>query len=130
MAVVWRRGSCGRADTTLSNHVYIRKDDEIGYIQTYTSMEESVMVSRKMSPKSLENLKMGAVARNQGKIRCQVTILPETKEWLSRGGNMSGRIDEMVRKILKGELVGNRKVEELEGEIKRLEAEVERLRSV
>ena len=85
------------------------------------------MVSRKVSPKSLENLKMGAVARNQGKIRCQITILPETKEWLASGGNLSGRVDEMVTKILKGELVGARKVEELEREVERLRAEVERL---
>jgi hypothetical protein len=49
-------------------------------------MEISDMTSRKINPKSLENLKMGAVARSQGKIRCQVTILPETKEWLSHGG--------------------------------------------
>jgi hypothetical protein len=90
-------------------------------------MERSGMVSRKVSPKSLENLKMGAVARNQGKIRCQITILPETKEWLANGGNLSGRIDEMVTKILKGELVGVRKVEELEREVERLRAEMERL---
>ncbi len=82
-----------------------------------------------MNPKSLENLKMGAVARNQGKIRCQVTILPETKEWLARGGNLSGRIDEMVKKILKGELVGIRKVEELEQEVVRLQAEISQLKN-
>ncbi len=88
------------------------------------------MVSRKMNPNSLENLKMGAVARNQGKIRCQVTLLPQTKEWLARGGgNLSGRIDELVTKVLKGELVGARKLEELQREIALLEAEVERLRS-
>ncbi len=87
------------------------------------------MVSRKMNPKSLENLKMGAITRNQGKIRCQITILPETKEWLARGGNLSGRIDELVKKVLKGELVGARKLEELQREIERLEAEVESLRS-
>ena len=85
------------------------------------------MVSRKVSPKSLENLKMGAATRNQGKIRCQITILPETKQWLGSGGNISGRIDEMVAKILKGELVGARKLEELHREVERLRAEVERL---
>jgi len=37
-----------------------------------------------------------------------VTILPETKEWLARGGNLSGRLDELVAKVLKGELVGDR----------------------
>lgn len=87
------------------------------------------MVRRKVNPKSLENLKMGAVTRNQGKIRCQVTILPETKEWLARGGNLSGRIDELVTKVLKGELVGFRKLEDMQREIERLEAEVMRLRS-
>ncbi len=85
------------------------------------------MVSRKVSPKSLENLKMGAIARNQGKIRCQITILPETKEWLASGGNLSGRIDELVSKVLKGELVGGRKLEQLEREVQWLRAEVERL---
>jgi hypothetical protein len=85
------------------------------------------MVSRKVNPKSLENLKMGAVARNQGKIRCQITILPETKEWLASGGNLSGRIDELVSKVLKGELVGGRKLEQLEREVQWLRAEVERL---
>jgi hypothetical protein len=60
------------------------------------------MGGRKMSPNSLENLKMGAIARNQGKVRCQVTILPETKQWLARSGNLSGRIDELVAKVLKG----------------------------
>lgn len=85
------------------------------------------MVSREMNSKSLENLRMGAVARNQGKIRCQITILPETKEWLASGGNLSGRIDELVSKVLKGELVGVRKLEELEQEVHRLRAEVERL---
>ncbi len=87
------------------------------------------MVGKKVNPKSLENLKMGSVARNQGKVRCQITILPQTKEWLAHGGNLSGRIDELVAKVLKGELVGARKLEELQREIARLEGEVERLRS-
>jgi hypothetical protein len=109
--------------------VYIWKDDELALIQSYTSMEGAVVAGREMNPNSLENLKMGAITRNQGKVRCQVTILPETKEWLARGGNLSGRIDEMVAKVLKGELVGVRKVEEMESEIVRLRAELERLKS-
>jgi len=56
--------------------------------------------------------------------------LPETKYWLARGGNLSGRIDELVAKVVKGELVGSRKFEEMHREVKRLEAEVERLRSI
>jgi len=117
-----------RTVVKLSNSVYIWIDDELALIQSYTSMEGAVMV-RKMNPNSLENLKAGAVARCQGKVRCQITILPETKEWLARGGNLSGRIDEMVAKVLKGELVGVRKMEEMESEIVRLRAELERLKS-
>ena len=63
------------------------------------------MKSRKMNPASLENLKAGAIARHKGKIKCSVTILPETKAWLERGGNVSARIDEIVAKIQSGELV-------------------------
>jgi hypothetical protein len=110
------------------NDVYIWKEAKLGYFQRYTLMESSDLAKRKMNPKSLENLKAGAVARNLGKIRCQVTILPETKEWLALGGNVSGRVDEMVTKILKGELVGASKLEELQREVTRLEAELKRLR--
>ena len=63
------------------------------------------MKSRKMNPASLENLKAGAIARRKGKIKCSVTILPETKVWLERGGNVSARIDEIVAKIQSGELI-------------------------
>jgi hypothetical protein len=40
------------------------------------------MTERKINQASLENLKLGAVARKKGKVRCTVTILPATKEWL------------------------------------------------
>ena len=63
------------------------------------------MGKRKVNPVSLENLKLGAIARNKGKIKCSVTLLPETKAWLERGGNISGRIDELVAKIMSGQLV-------------------------
>lgn len=79
-------------------------------------------MTKKVNPKSLENLKLGADSRRQGKIRCTVTILPQTKEWLSSGGNLSGRIDEVVARILAGQLVGIKKVEKLETEIRRLKA--------
>lgn len=62
------------------------------------------MTEREVSPASLENLKLGA-ARCKGKVRVTVTILPQTKEWLARGGNVSERIDELVRRIIAGELV-------------------------
>ena len=63
------------------------------------------MAKRKISQASLENLKLGSSARRKGKIRCTVTILPQTKEWLARGGNVSERIDQVVRRIIDGELV-------------------------
>jgi len=63
------------------------------------------MKERKINPASLENLKLGATARRKGKVRCTVTLLPETKAWLAKGGNVSERIDEIVRRILSGELV-------------------------
>ncbi|MCP6758788.1 MAG: hypothetical protein NHB32_08460 [Fischerella sp. CENA71] len=81
---------------------------------------------RKMNPKSLENLRLGAVSRKKGKVRVNVTILPETKQWLERSGNVSERIDDMVCKILKQELIGRHKLDtalqriaELENEIKK-----------
>lgn len=73
-----------------------------------------------MNPKSLENLKKGAESRRQDKVRCNVTIKPATKKWLAKGGNISGRIDEVVRRVLEGELVGVKKVRELEVEIEKL----------
>ena len=72
---------------------------------------------------------MGSVARNQGKVRCTVTILPETKKWLARGGNLSGRIDELVGKYLKGDLVGIRALREIEERCQELEARLNFLNS-
>lgn len=71
-------------------------------------MEVTSMAERKINRNSLENLKMGAIARNQGKLRVTLTILPETKRWLASGGNMSERLDDMVRKVLKGDVVFKR----------------------
>jgi hypothetical protein len=48
---------------------------------------------------------MGAIARRQGKKRVNVTLLPQTLQWLDRSGNRSEMIDEIVRRILKGDLV-------------------------
>ncbi len=72
---------------------------------------------------------MGAIARNENKVRSQVTIRPQTKKWLALGDNISGRIDELVAKILKSELVGVSKLKEFQRQMYRLQLEVERLRS-
>jgi hypothetical protein len=52
---------------------------------------------RKINPRSLENLKLGAKARTQGKVRFNCTLLPETVEWLQACGNASNTIDELVK---------------------------------
>ena len=82
------------------------------------------MSKKKMSQNSLDNLKMGSQARNQGKVKCNITILPETKEWLSRNGNLSGRIDELVGKYLRGDLVGSGSLREARERCKQLEAQL------
>lgn len=96
-------------------------------IQPCVLKESHSVTARKINPKSLENLKMGSVARNQGKVRCNVTILPETKAWLSKGGNLSARIDELVGKYLKGDLVGVRALREMEERCQELEARLNSL---
>lgn len=62
---------------------------------------------RKISERSLQNLKLGAKARYQGKIRQNVTILPVTLEWLRKGGNVSSRIDDLAAAAMSGELKSN-----------------------
>lgn len=51
---------------------------------------------RRINPRSLENLKLGAEARYQGKVRRNTTLLPETIEWLEGRGNVSEMIDQLV----------------------------------
>ena len=103
---------------------------------------------RFVADKSLENLKLGSQARDQGKIKCTFTLLPNTISWLKQGGNASGRIDEMVDKILSGALVNSnspspaltdalKKIADLEQALKRsqeqaaeLQAEVDRYRDL
>lgn len=59
---------------------------------------------RQMNERSLENLKLGAQARYQGKVRHNVSLLPETMEWLKKDGSASQRIDELVKAAKSGEL--------------------------
>jgi hypothetical protein len=60
------------------------------------------MNAKKMNPRSLANL--DPMNRSQGKMRCNFTILPETKEWLDTGldgkrRNASATIDELVKQV-------------------------------
>ena len=59
---------------------------------------------RQVSERSLENLKLGAESRRQGKVRHNFTILPETVQWLKCSGNASEAIDNLVSAALNQEL--------------------------
>lgn len=66
------------------------------------------MTERKVSQASLENLKLGAIARRKGKVRVTLSLLPTTIKWLKKhdaDGNMSKCVDEVVRRIVAEELV-------------------------
>lgn len=59
---------------------------------------------RQINPRSLENLKLGAEARNRDKIRRNTTLLPETVQWLEEHGNASFMIDTLVASAKSGAL--------------------------
>ena len=88
------------------------------------------MDKRTVNPKSLENLKLGAVSRRSGKERHAYTVLPTTHQWLSYGGNASHRLDELVGKIMRGELAGIERVRKLEREIADLKEQLHRRNKV
>lgn len=95
---------------------------------------------RKINPRSLENLKLGAIARNQGKLRRNTTLLPETIEWLEAQGNVSEAIDTLVAAAKKGEAKSEYTHERTQAEqqvsndadeqMEALKAEIEQLRSL
>ena len=58
---------------------------------------------RQMNERSLENLKLGAQARSQGKIRRNTTLLPETIAWLEGQGNLSAAIEQLVASARNGQ---------------------------
>jgi hypothetical protein len=62
---------------------------------------------RRVSERSLENLKLGAESRRQGKLRHNFTILPETVQWLKGTGNSSDTIDALVEAARNGGLVSS-----------------------
>lgn len=52
---------------------------------------------RKMSQASLDNLKLGAAARSQGKKNLNVSLRSETIEVLKRSGNASRMIELLIQ---------------------------------
>lgn len=95
---------------------------------------------RRVSERSLENLKLGAESRRQGKVRHNFTIMPETVQWLKGTGNASDAIDALVERFKNGnstsnhthdEKVNNESVsEDVYKRIEELETELEQLRSL
>lgn len=93
---------------------------------------------RRINERSLENLKLGAIARYQGKIRQNVSILPETLEWLKCSGNASGMIDDLVAAAKNGFLKSNYTHQQMQAEqeqsnsvykqIEALKSELEQIR--
>ncbi len=70
-------------------------EDVIFY--SYTLLETTMSdKQRRVSERSLENLKLGPQKRDQGKARHNFTILPETVKWLKATGNASDTIDALV----------------------------------
>lgn len=59
---------------------------------------------RRIHEHSLENLKLGAQARYQGKVRRNTSLLPATIAWLDAHGNASHLIDVLVASAKNGEL--------------------------
>lgn len=94
---------------------------------------------RRVSDRSLENLKLGAQARYKGKVRQNFTILPETLEWLKKAGNASERIDLLVAAAKTGMVDSNNTHDKnneqkavsdsVYNQIEALKAEIEQLRA-
>lgn len=72
---------------------------------------------RRISERSLENLKLGAESRRQGKVRHNFTILPETVQWLKGTGNASDAIDVLVEAAKNNNLFSNNTHDQKEQEL-------------
>jgi len=87
---------------------------------------------RILDDRSLENLKLGPIFRDQGKQRFNTTLRPETIAWLKRGGNASQRIEDLVDAARSGYLQGFQvdktdANDELKTQVAELEAQVAEL---
>jgi len=83
--------------------------------------------------RSIENLELGAQPRDPGKIRLNVTVLPQTSNWLKGQGNASHKIDELVEAAMAGNLEpadhSSEKLEELTHENEELKAALSQLQN-
>lgn len=101
---------------------------------------------RLVSERSLENLKLGAESRRQGKVRHNFTILPETVQWLKATGNASDTIDAIVGQFRNGDLHSNythdkkdsnqvvsddvyKRIDELQAELDEMRSQLEKFKA-
>jgi hypothetical protein len=49
-----------------------------------------------MNPNSLKNLRLGSQARRKGKVKLNLTVVPEVAEKLKRSGNASRFVELLV----------------------------------
>ena len=84
---------------------------------TGKEIEMDEVKKRQVSDRSLENLKLGAQSRYQGKLRHNFTVLPETVQWLKGTGNASDAIDSLVEAAKKGNFFSNNTHERKDEEV-------------
>lgn len=80
---------------------------------------------RRINPRSLENLKLGPAACDRNKQRTNLTLLPETVQWLKGRGNASALVDDLVAAAKNGKL----KPSDSSDEVLTLRQEISELRS-
>jgi hypothetical protein len=57
----------------------------------------SIYTPNQMNENSLNNLKLGAVARNRGKVKLNLTVLPDVAKDLKRSGNASRFVELLLQ---------------------------------
>jgi hypothetical protein len=67
-------------------------------------------------PNSLENLKLGATARRKGKVKLNLTMMPEVAERLKRSGNASRFVELLLQAHEERRLLDPREILESIGE--------------
>ena len=67
-------------------------------------------------PNSLENLKLGAAARRKGKVKLNLTVMPEVAEKLKRSGNASRFVELLLQAHEERRLLDPREILESIGE--------------
>jgi hypothetical protein len=97
-------------------------------LETLTGID--LMRNKIAVDRSLQNLEIGRRRSRVKKVQVTITILPETKEWLMRSGNISKRIDLIVEMIMDEELIGGYQLKRLREELAKMRKELQSKNSV